>query len=196
MKSGERPIMPQVVRAQLSIITRRASSSSLVRGMMNDRPTRSPLLGEIYVISPSTFASCCMSYSDAIARTPPANPGWVVTSLTRSPRSHTSRGCWRKPSIYWRPDRAGIALCSCSGSAHGVSVPRPGKASEHQNVPRENLLLARPFARRQLIGHLDPIAVEIAEVDPARDTVVGDTTDGDASVLQSLVEFPEVVEAL
>ena len=63
--SGERLglsfIIPQVVRAQLSIITRRASSSSLVRGMMNDSPTRAPLVGEIYVISRPTFASCCMS---------------------------------------------------------------------------------------------------------------------------------------
>ena len=46
MKSGERPIMPQVVRAQFSIITRRVSRSSRVRGMRNDRPTRSPLVGD------------------------------------------------------------------------------------------------------------------------------------------------------
>ena len=46
MKSGERPIMPQVVRAQLSIMARRFSRSSRVRGMMNDNPTRSPVVGE------------------------------------------------------------------------------------------------------------------------------------------------------
>ena len=46
MKSGERPIMPQVARAQFSIMTRRLSRSSRVRGMMKDSPTRSPELGE------------------------------------------------------------------------------------------------------------------------------------------------------
>jgi len=39
--------MPQVVRAQFSIITRRASSSSRVRGWMNDSPTRSPVVGDV-----------------------------------------------------------------------------------------------------------------------------------------------------
>src|SRR2546427_2174413 len=47
-----------------------------------------------------------MSYSDAMARTPLASPGCVVTSLTRSPRSHTSR-CWSwSPLMYCRPVRA------------------------------------------------------------------------------------------
>ena len=32
-----------------------------------------------------------MSYSEAMARTPLARPGCVVTSFTRSPRSQTSR---------------------------------------------------------------------------------------------------------
>jgi hypothetical protein len=61
MKSGERPIIPQVERAQFSIITRRRSSSSPVRGMMKERPTRSPLCGETKVIAPRTAGSCCMS---------------------------------------------------------------------------------------------------------------------------------------
>ena len=91
MKSGERPIMPQVARAQCSIMTRRRSSSSRVLGMMKDSPTRSPLVGETYVISSRSRGSCCMSYSEAMARTPPARPGCVVTSFTRSPRSQTSR---------------------------------------------------------------------------------------------------------
>ena len=46
MKSGERPIMPQVARAQCSIIVRRCSRSWRVRGTMNERPTRSPLVGD------------------------------------------------------------------------------------------------------------------------------------------------------
>src|SRR5437773_1438364 len=46
MKSGERPIMPHVVRAQCIIMTRRRSSSSRVRGMMNESPTRSPVVRE------------------------------------------------------------------------------------------------------------------------------------------------------
>ena len=36
----------RVARAQWSIIVRRRSSSSRVRGMMNESPTRSPLVGE------------------------------------------------------------------------------------------------------------------------------------------------------
>ncbi len=61
MKSGERPTMPHVARAQCSIIVRRCSSSSFVRGMMNDSPTRSPVVGETYVISSRSVGSCCMS---------------------------------------------------------------------------------------------------------------------------------------
>ena len=61
MKSGERPIMPQVARAQCSIMTRRRSSSSRVRGMMKDRPTRSPLVGDTEVIAVAQPGSCCMS---------------------------------------------------------------------------------------------------------------------------------------
>ena len=104
MKSGERPIMPQVERAQFSIITRRFSRSSLVRGMMNDRPSGSPVFGEMKVIAVASAGSHCMSYSAAIAWAPRARPGCVVTSLTRSPRSQTSR-CWsrRRRSDSCRP---------------------------------------------------------------------------------------------
>src|SRR5262249_1082685 len=42
MKSGERPIMPQVARAQFSIIFERVSSASFVFGMSKERPTGSP----------------------------------------------------------------------------------------------------------------------------------------------------------
>src|SRR6185437_10772034 len=44
-----------------------------------------------------------------IARAPPARPGCVVTSLTRSPPIQTSRCCSRSPFRYWRPVRAGMA---------------------------------------------------------------------------------------
>jgi hypothetical protein len=47
MKSGERPIMPHVARAQRSIISRRRTRSSIVFGMMNERPTASPEVGEV-----------------------------------------------------------------------------------------------------------------------------------------------------
>ena len=47
MKSGERPIIPQVARAQFSIILLRVSSASLVFGMSNERPTGSPLDGDL-----------------------------------------------------------------------------------------------------------------------------------------------------
>src|SRR4029077_1464603 len=40
---------------------------------------------------------------------PLSHPGWVVTSLTRSPCSQTSRLCSRKPLMYCCPVRAGIA---------------------------------------------------------------------------------------
>jgi hypothetical protein len=61
MKSGERPIMPQVARAQFSIIFERVSSASLVFGMSKERPTGSPVEGEAKVMTSRNSASCCMS---------------------------------------------------------------------------------------------------------------------------------------
>ena len=46
-KSGVRPIMPQLARAQWDIMIRRRSRSSKLRGMIWDNPTLSPLLGEV-----------------------------------------------------------------------------------------------------------------------------------------------------
>ena len=46
MKSGLRPIMPKVALAQCRIMILRASRSSFVRGMMNEVPTRSPVVGD------------------------------------------------------------------------------------------------------------------------------------------------------
>src|SRR5213594_3475389 len=127
MKSGERPIIPHVARAQCDIMTRRRSSSSRVRGTMKDRPTRSPLVGDTYVMSSRRPGSCCMSYSDAMARTPLASPGCVVTSLTRSPRSQTSR-CWSwSPLMYCRPVRAPM-------SGENRPERRPGQLSETRSL--------------------------------------------------------------
>src|SRR5437879_799172 len=132
MKSGERPIIPHVARAQCDIMTRRRSSSSRVRGTMKDRPTRSPLVGDTYVMSSRRAASCCISYSAAMARTPLASPGCVVTSLTRSPPSQTSR-CWSwSPLMYCRPVRAPI-VASGSGLARPVHEP-PQRSAERAEV--------------------------------------------------------------
>ena len=46
MKSGLRPIIPQLALAQCCIITLLRSRSSMVRGVMNDRPTRPPVVGD------------------------------------------------------------------------------------------------------------------------------------------------------
>src|SRR5262249_7038827 len=46
MKSGERPTMPQVARAQCSIIVRRCSRACRRRGTVTDSPTRSPVVGD------------------------------------------------------------------------------------------------------------------------------------------------------
>ena len=54
-KSGVRPIIPHVARAQCRIMTRRRARSSWLRGVMNDRPTRSPVVGDRYVIWSRTF---------------------------------------------------------------------------------------------------------------------------------------------
>ena len=46
-KSGVRPIIPQVILAQLRIISRRRSKSSWVLGVRKDRPTWSPVVGDL-----------------------------------------------------------------------------------------------------------------------------------------------------
>src|SRR5881628_3572100 len=45
-----------------------------------------------------------------MASAPLRSPGWVVTSLTRSPPSQTSRSCACSPLRYSCPVRAGMAL--------------------------------------------------------------------------------------
>ena len=61
MKSGERPIIPQLAHAHLVIISLLRTRSSIVLGMRNDSPTGSPVVGEANVISSRSAGSCCMS---------------------------------------------------------------------------------------------------------------------------------------
>src|SRR5260370_29000599 len=66
-----------------------------------------------------------------MARMPLSNPGCVVTSLTRSPCSQTSRFCSRKPLMYCCPVRAGIAA---------LLTYEFGK--RHERIPAQNLVRA------------------------------------------------------
>src|SRR5439155_1376798 len=80
----------------------------------SERPgdARAALVGDTYVMASRRPGSCCLPYSEAMPRTPLARPGWVVTSLTRSPPSQTSR-CWSwRPCMYCRPVRAPTAAIS------------------------------------------------------------------------------------
>src|SRR6266511_5377295 len=49
-----------------------------------------------------------MSYSAARVRTPWRRPGWLVTSLTRSPCMWSSGGRSRSPAMYAAPVLAGM----------------------------------------------------------------------------------------
>lgn len=61
MKSGLRPVMPHVARAQWAIMVCRRSRSCTVLGMMNESPTGSPVVGDVYVMSSRQAASYCIS---------------------------------------------------------------------------------------------------------------------------------------
>ena len=54
----------------------------------------------------------------------PSNPGWVVTSRTRSPPSQTSRSCSRKPARYCFPLRAPIHALPTGETALRLRQPR------------------------------------------------------------------------
>ena len=86
MKSGLRPVMPHVARAQWAIMVCRRSRSCIVLGMMNESPTGSPVVGDTYVMASCKAGSCCMSYRWAMLRMPLRKAGWVVTSFTCSPQ--------------------------------------------------------------------------------------------------------------
>ena len=53
--------MPQLSWAQLVIISRRLTRSSMVFGIMNDIPTASPEEGEAKVITSLMAGLCCWS---------------------------------------------------------------------------------------------------------------------------------------
>src|SRR5262247_1344868 len=79
-----------------------------------------------------------------MALTPLARPGWVVTSLTRSPPSQTSRGCSRRPSMYCRPVRAPMVsgfysrrwLDRARGDVHRQRQQRGVEDERHDAVRR------------------------------------------------------------
>jgi hypothetical protein len=75
-KSGARPIMPQLTRAHCVIMVRRRSRSWTVRGLIKDSPTRSPIVGETYVMASRNAGSCCISYRLASVWTPLRKAGW------------------------------------------------------------------------------------------------------------------------
>jgi len=50
----------QVARAQWAIIVCRRSRSWMVRGIMNESPTRSPVVGDLYVMASRKVGSCCI----------------------------------------------------------------------------------------------------------------------------------------
>ena len=109
MKSGERPIMPQVARAQCSIIF--AAGFQLLAGPRDDEGAARPARRWSATRRSSPRAApgrAACRRATAMARPRRRRPGWVVTSLTRSPPSQTSRGWSRKPCRYSRPVRAGM----------------------------------------------------------------------------------------
>src|ERR1043165_9877963 len=71
-----------------------------------------------------------------MASAPRRSPGCVVTSLTRSPPSQTSRSWSRSPCRYSRPVRAGMATRVPRGGASGLAGSRDGEAAG-KNVRRD-----------------------------------------------------------
>src|SRR6516225_10035175 len=85
-------------------------------------------------------------------------------------------------------------LQSCE-KALWLFVPRTGEMSQLYQVFGEEPLSTRPLLSRQLIGDLHTVAVRILEVDADRDAMISYLLDRHAFVLQSLVEFLQVLEA-
>src|SRR5262249_14883580 len=71
-----------------------------------------------------------------MARTPLARPGCLVTSLTRSPRSQTSRSFACRPLMYSAPVRAAIATVLAPGC---ISAPRPAGPQPRDGLRRAHL---------------------------------------------------------
>src|SRR5438128_1861953 len=77
-----------------------------------------------------------ITWSAAIACTPFASPGCLVTSLTRSPRSQTSHSCSWRPLMYSAPVRAAMAKLLDSDSQS-----RLGRRGSPDGLQRELPLL-------------------------------------------------------
>src|SRR5438105_4092037 len=107
-----------------------------------------------------------------MARAPFFRPGWVVTSLTRSPASQTSRSCSRNPLRYCRPVRAGIAPHSLAvGQRESTAWPGGRPASPSPPSPRTGWVRARASGRgsdgidmRRIGDVLQPLLAEIYEL--------------------------------
>src|SRR5579863_9423648 len=75
-------------------------------------------------------------------------------------------------------------------------VPRPRKTALVHHLGGEDLLMPRPLCARQLVIHLDAVAVRIAEIDAERHPVIGDALDRYLLLLDPTVEFLQIVEAV
>src|SRR6185437_11795599 len=81
---------------------------------------------------------------------------------------------------------SGIRFSRCARSGHGdavlvlpwiaarLLVPRPREAPARHHVVGEHVLLSWPLLARQFVGHFEPVAVGVAEVDTQRDAVIDD----------------------
>src|SRR5919202_1373658 len=68
-------------------------------------------------------------------------------------------------------------------------IPGAGETTALAIFGRENLILARPLAPRQLVGYLDAIAVGVVKINADGDAVVGDAIDRDILVLEPLIDL-------
>src|SRR5436309_776958 len=82
-----------------------------------------------------------MSYRVAMVRTPWRRPGWLVTSLTRSPCMWSSGGRSRSPAMYAAPVLAGMLGLLLDRTGHlERDTRRPERSSErleHTGGPAE-----------------------------------------------------------
>lgn len=75
-------------------------------------------------------------------------------------------------------------------------IPGPREEAFRPLGTRKNLVIAVPLVSRQLVGHLNTIAIGVTEIDPNGDPVIRDVIDLDVFVLEPLVDFFQVVEAM
>src|SRR5689334_15076139 len=120
--------------------------------------------------------TCCRSKISASAWAAPQSLGWLTTSPTRSPSTHTARGL-RRPFRNCSPVRAGIGRSSAH--RHGLGERRQLR---DLLVPGGQLGMARP-----------PRLVGIAEVEIAQRAADGDLADRVevAQRIRLLLEFVE-----